>query len=71
MAHGGIAQLVEHGLCKAEVAGSIPVTSTMKTCTECNGYLSVECGSIMSCDTCGAYHRPNGQRMNGYRPKAG
>ena len=26
--HGGIAQLVEHMLCKHEVTGSIPVAST-------------------------------------------
>lgn len=27
--HGGVAQLVEHLLCKQDVAGSIPVTSTL------------------------------------------
>ena len=30
MAHGGIAQLVEHRLCTAVVSGSNPLTSTVK-----------------------------------------
>ena len=37
MAHGGIAQLVEHRLCTAVVSGSTPLTSTLKTKYEfCN-----------------------------------